>query len=375
LLFQFQTLEYSKDYLDYAASVNDHGVVLVAARIARGLSQKELGRMLGLREQQIQRYEAERYRSISFLNYQKFALVLGLEVSVIPSDWRPDVFNLFEEKIDPTDARSVLRHAKDSGWFEKAPSSDEDGISQLKRKVADHMTRYGTPSLLRTGLNVRDHSKDWKLLAWKAQVSRRAESVLGDVKRTFNPLDTKWLMDLVRLSAVSDGLSRVKETLLSKGIVLVIEPQIKGMSIDGAAFLVDGVPIIGLTLLRDNIDNFWFTLMHELGHIFLHRRQGLASGFFDEFNADDRKSELDEIEREANEFGAEILIPSEKWNKSPVRIAKTVQPVEKFAEKLGIHPAIVFGRIRYERDNYSLFAKKIGSGMVRKELTLLTRNK
>jgi HTH-type transcriptional regulator / antitoxin HigA len=39
--------------------------ILIRARIARGMSQKDLGDFLGLKEQQIQRYEAERYRSAS----------------------------------------------------------------------------------------------------------------------------------------------------------------------------------------------------------------------------------------------------------------------------------------------------------------------
>src|SRR5262249_45968908 len=39
--------------------------ILIQARIARGMSQKDLADFLGLKEQQIQRYEAERYRSAS----------------------------------------------------------------------------------------------------------------------------------------------------------------------------------------------------------------------------------------------------------------------------------------------------------------------
>src|SRR4051812_21153916 len=44
---------------------NDPGLSLIVARIARDLTQKELARKLGLKEQQIQRYEADRYNSIS----------------------------------------------------------------------------------------------------------------------------------------------------------------------------------------------------------------------------------------------------------------------------------------------------------------------
>ncbi|NJL20730.1 MAG: hypothetical protein HC895_07860 [Leptolyngbyaceae cyanobacterium SM1_3_5] len=40
--------------------------------------------------------------------------------------------------------------------------------------------------------------------------------------------------------------------------------------LDGAALLLpDGTPVVALTLRYDRIDNFWFVLLHELGHILL----------------------------------------------------------------------------------------------------------
>ena len=150
--------------------------------------------------------------------------------------------------------------------------------------------------------------------------------------------------------------------LAEKGIVLVIEPQISGMKVDGAAFLIDGIPVIGLTLLRDTIDNFWFTLLHELGHVVLHYRSGLASGFFD----DVEKQDPDELEVQADRFAQNLLIPDEVWRRTPARISKTAEPIVRLANALGISPAIIFGRLRMERRKYNIFANKIGQGSVRK---------
>jgi HTH-type transcriptional regulator/antitoxin HigA len=137
------------------------------------------------------------------------------------------------------------------------------------------------------------------------------------------------------------------------------------MKIDGAAFLIDGAPVIGMTLRRDTIDNFWFTLLHEIAHVVLHYRTGLSAGFFDD---DVTRREVDELEDEANAFAGNLLIPDEVWTRSPARIARTTEPVEKLAQRLGIHPAIVYGRIRLERGDYSLFPNKIGHGLVRPQL-------
>ncbi|MDE2319928.1 MAG: ImmA/IrrE family metallo-endopeptidase [Rhodospirillales bacterium] len=342
---------------------NDLGGLLVVARVSRGWSQKELARRLFLPEQQVQRYEAERYRSISLGSLIRVARTLGVRLTAeLPTQFQEQWLPSYE--MSQADAQKVLKHARVHGWLDKTNQTDESGLSQLKRTVAEHVSEHGTPSLLRTGLNVETHAQDWLLLAWKAQVTRRAISDLQRIKTRYNPLDISWLKDLVRLSAKSDGPSFVPAFLASHGIILICEPQIAGMNVDGAAFLIDDSPVIGLTLRHDRLDNFWFTLMHELAHVVVHYRTGLASGFFD--NVDNPS--IDEIEREANQFASNLLIPDELWIRSPARIAKSVEPIERLAEQLDISSAIIFGRIRLERNNYTIFSNKIGQGKVRKLL-------
>lgn len=53
---------------------------LIQARIASGLSQKALADRLGLKEQQIQRYEAERYASASYQRLREIAGALGVRI-------------------------------------------------------------------------------------------------------------------------------------------------------------------------------------------------------------------------------------------------------------------------------------------------------
>lgn len=345
-----------------AQAGNDLGALLVAARVAKGWKQKELARRLFLPEQQIQRYEAERYRSISLSGLLRVARALGIRLTAdvdqsIDEQWLPSY------EMTSAELQKVLKHARENGWLDKAEQSDESSISQLRRTVAEHVGEYGTPSLLRTGLNVHDISKDWFLLAWKAQVTRNALRQIQRKKPKYRPLSMSWLSDLVKLSAHDDGPLRAKMMLAEQGITLIIEPQIVGMRLDGAAFLIDEHPIIGMTLRIDTVDNFWFTLMHEIGHVILHYRTGLVSGFFDDFD----HIEIDEMEEQANRFAQNMLIPDAVWNKSPVRIAKIPEPIEKLAKQLGIAPAIIFGRLRMERQNYKIFSNKIGRGHVRKQ--------
>ena len=53
---------------------------LIRARIAVGLTQKRLAERLGLKEQQVQRYEATQYAGVSLDRIQAVAEALGVEI-------------------------------------------------------------------------------------------------------------------------------------------------------------------------------------------------------------------------------------------------------------------------------------------------------
>ena len=62
------------------SSLDELPRALIQARIASGLSQKELAQRLGLKEQQIQRYEATDYATASLARLIKIGRALGLKV-------------------------------------------------------------------------------------------------------------------------------------------------------------------------------------------------------------------------------------------------------------------------------------------------------
>ncbi|MBX9453599.1 MAG: ImmA/IrrE family metallo-endopeptidase [Mesorhizobium sp.] len=339
---------------------SDPGLTLIVARIAKRMSQRDLAWRLGVKEQQVQRYEADRYSTISLKNYERVAALLGVSLRAEIADIKEfRGLDLVIDDVSKEDIRKILKHGRESGWFSESADKEE-----LRRFIAENRITFGSPSLLRTGLNVRDHSEDILLHAWRARVTNRALEIIETSKPRFVPLDVAWLPDLVRQSVFADGPKRAKEMLLEHGIVLVAEPQIAGLAIDGAAFLIGEIPVIGMTLRRDALDNFWFTLLHEVAHAILHYRTGLAVGFFDQTEADS----VDDQETEADTFASNILIPEERWRKSAARIARSPDVIERFAAEIGIHPAIVFGRIRKERNDYSLFSQKIGAKQVRSVL-------
>ena len=64
-----------------AGSLEELSTVLVKARIARGWTQRQLAEALGMAQQQIQRYEVNDYRAVSFAGMCDIAKALEVTVA------------------------------------------------------------------------------------------------------------------------------------------------------------------------------------------------------------------------------------------------------------------------------------------------------
>jgi HTH-type transcriptional regulator/antitoxin HigA len=126
----------------------------------------------------------------------------------------------------------------------------------------------------------------------------------------------------------------------------------------------DGIPVIGLTLRFDRLDNFWFTLLHEVVHVWKHLSNP-GDVFLDRL-AD--KESTEQLEKEANRYARDLLISRSAWKAASVRQNPTRRGILDFAAEVGVHPAIVAGRIQKETENYSVFTDMLGQGAVREQL-------
>ena len=79
-LVEYEQLRSGKQSTFTAGSLAEIATVLVKARIARGWTQRQLAESLGMAEQQIQRYEANDYRSTSLARLCDIAEALGVRV-------------------------------------------------------------------------------------------------------------------------------------------------------------------------------------------------------------------------------------------------------------------------------------------------------
>jgi len=67
----------------------------------------------------------------------------------------------------------------------------------------------------------------------------------------------------------------------------------------------------------------------------------------------------------ARALAAEILIPRAVWTRSAAATHPTAQTIRALAAQMQISPAIVAGRVRYEREDFTLFPELMGQRRVR----------
>ncbi len=200
--------------------------------------------------------------------------------------------------------------------------------------------------------------------AWCAAVLLRAEG--ATVSGVFDPTRVRNLdvvRGLAKLSVHADGPRRVHQALSDLGIILIILPHLPGTHLDGAALRrpKDGTPVIALTLRRDRIDNFWFTLLHEMAHVAFHLSDE-RTYIVDELDI----GSSEEIETEADELAGRALIPDEHWDAWDVKGTYTgIADILSFARRMEVNPAIVAGRWQKTHRDYRKFSKLLGHGTVR----------
>lgn len=149
----------------------------------------------------------------------------------------------------------------------------------------------------------------------------------------------------------TNTVENVKNKLKQYGIKFVLVDKIEKAPIDGYTFWSGDNPAIAMTIRHKRIDNFAFTIMHELGHIDLHLKADKNQQFFDLSGKKD-KSEV--YEEEADNYAQLNLISPDEWSSICNLPELNDYSIKLKSDEYGINAAIILGRINHEFNHYSI---------------------
>ena len=333
----------------------------------RGLSQRDLVPYIGSRAKVSEVLSGK--RAITMAMARALHKHLGIPADILLQEPGASLDSTFDQ-IDPR--RFPLKTMVKRGWLPNVP----DLVDRAEELIAGLIERAGgwevaAAPLYRKNDHRRINAKtdEYSLRAWCWQVMAQANAAPPQADYQSGVITPEFLRQIARLSRWADGPRQARDLLAQHGIVLRVLAHLPRTYLDGAALWASGGwPVIGITLRYDRIDNFWFTLLHELAHVGRHLDSDHSAWFVDDLSlrASEGISE-DPREPEADRWAEEALVPSDVWQASLVHEELSAMEVINLAQVLEVHPAIIAGRVRYERRNYRLLSQFVGAGQIRRQ--------
>ncbi|MDD2456140.1 MAG: HigA family addiction module antitoxin [Kiritimatiellae bacterium] len=147
-------------------------------------------------------------------------------------------------------------------------------------------------------------------------------------------------------SASPKGVASFLADLNACGVRFVCVPHLPQTFLDGAAFFHGKQAVAAYTLRYDRVDNFWFVMAHELGHICKHLRDDTPQ-FLDSVDSDGK---VNVQEEEADAFARECLgMDAMRAFAAASHGRMSEERVRAYAEEARVHPGIVVGFLQHEK--------------------------
>ena len=288
---------------------------------------------------------------------------LGIPAEILLQEQGQD----FPEEIPELDwTRFPISEMISLGWIhsDKSIKGNEEEIMRGYIQEAGGMNSFSRLSFRASKSPIKKLRTDrYALMAWCLRIIELSEKHLLEKKYKLGSIN---LSDLSKLSYFKDGPLLAKEYLEKHGIQLFIVPHLKKTFLDGAVMNFEKKnPVIALTMRYNRIDNFWFCLLHELAHLTKHLTMDETNIIIDELEPHQSSiRSKDTKEEEADRIAQNSLIPKEYWKKVNLDAKDLAKEVHNLSEQLKIHPAIIAGRIRFEKNNYRILSQFVGRGEV-----------
>ena len=176
----------------------------------------------------------------------------------------------------------------------------------------------------------------------------------------FNKVQLTELYNQLHLYTIREnGYNSFLNKLNEAGVIFFVLPHLQKTYLDGASFYANENPVVVYTARYKRIDNFWFTIAHEIAHI-LNHLDTPETFFIDNF----KDEEVSELEVEANNLASTHLkYPQIQTFLKPKLNYLTQQAIQECSVKLEVHPAIIIGKLAHDKTisyaNQNLFNENV----------------
>lgn len=187
----------------------------------------------------------------------------------------------------------------------------------------------------------RSRTPDYKAVATWLRLGHLEAEQQDELSAFDKPSLESAVPEIVELTAAP--VDRFGPTLVQKlgecGVHLLYVEDLPRTYTYGATWWMGENPVVQLSLRGRSDDHFWFTLMHEIGHLIKHTRNR-GKTFVQYEHADDST-----FEQEANEYAVSALISPEIDERLGPGI--TLTEIQELAHSHGIAPGILVGQCHH----------------------------
>ena len=310
----------------------------------RGMSQKEFSARMDMSEKHISRLINGDVQLTSEVAV-RLEMVLG-----VPAKFWNNLEAIYREKLIKVEAENTMdkdevlakqlpyNQMSKFGWVPETRLMKERVINLRKYFEVVELSLLENRQITKIACRrlAITEKGDFALIAWAQEakrVARQTDTTHINIDKLVRVLPE---IRSMTLETPAEFSAELKDKLAQCGIALVFLPHLQGSFLQGASFIDGKKIVIGLTARGKDADRFWFSLFHELGHIVLGH-----IGKTDEITEQD--------ENEADLWAKDELIPKEEFEQFKKTQDYSSISVCDFANKIGIAPGIVVGRLQKER--------------------------
>jgi transcriptional regulator with XRE-family HTH domain/Zn-dependent peptidase ImmA (M78 family) len=323
---------------------------LIKARIASGLSQKALAERLGLKEQQIQRYEAERYASASYQRLREIADALGVRIRndillpVAANSFSGLVGKLRQVGLDRDFLLSRLLPSADAARASGEVGS-EDGEYALTAKAGAVLERvfgwtrdnvFGAQALVAPRFAAAEAR--FKMPANRARAPTNLYAAYANylavvalkgarsLPKGEIPIDPATIHRRIRERYETINLKSALQTAWDLGVVVL--PLRDRGAFHGACWRYEGRNAVVLKQTSKHEARWLFDLLHELFHAAQHPEADTLEVIEADETSAERRTSVEEIA--ASQFAGEVVLDG----RAETLAQACVQAARKSVERL-----------------------------------------